>query len=264
MAIFAPGVTSSTVSFQLVDDDGTEDPETMTAEITSVTGDLVVNSGTATGTIYDADGPVLGADMDQVDEGDPGDEVALSVEVHLSYAAPDDITFGLQTQVVGFGAVPGDDFVPVDDTFTVPAGSSSVIVPIDVVSDDVVDDDDGVVMAIASNPSKGSTWNNTAVCKIVDDDEPGDGAGVAPVGAATGTSTTTEPDDADSATDLEVAQARNATTGRDDNGSGVPFLPIAALLAAGTAAGWFAFSRGGDDDEPANHGDVDPTGHIRL
>lgn len=277
VAILPPGATSGTISFPLVDDDSVEDPETMTAEIVSVTGGLIVNDGEATGTIYDGDGPVLGADMDQVQEGDPGDDVALSVEATLSYAAPDDITFTLQTQTVGFGAVPGEDFAPVDDTFVIPAGSTSFVVPVNVVSDDVVDDDDGVVMAVAKDPSRGSTWNNTAVGKILDDDEPGDGSDDGSgSGSGTGTDATDSDDDSDdpdsSTTTLdtdtdstEVAMSTTGGTEGDDDGSGPPLLPIGGLLAAGFAGAWWYLGRRSDDDDASvDASTIDPTGTIRL
>jgi Calx-beta domain len=278
LSIIPPGGTTGTITFPLADDDGVEDPEHMTAEIISVTGGLVVNDGDASGTVYDGDGPVLGATMDEVDEGDTGDDVALSVEATLSYAAPEDISFRLQTQVVGFGAVPGDDFVPVDDWFTIPAGSSSVVVPVHVVSDDVVDDDDGVVMAIASDPSVGTTWNNTAVGKILDDDEPGSGSGSGGTSGGSGTkvaqsgvdtTTTTDGDDtpdttaadrSDRGEDVELAAA--AGTSGDDDGSGVPFLPVAGLLAGGLGVAWWAFGR--RDQAEDDMATVDPTGTIHL
>jgi large repetitive protein len=273
VAIIPPHSTTGTISFPLVDDDATEDPESMIAEITNVTGSLVVNDGEANGTVYDADGPVLGATMDQVSEGDPGDDVSLAVEASLSYPVPEDITFTLQTQVVGFGAVPGDDFEPVDDTFTIPAGSSSVVVPIAVVSDDVVDDDDGVVMAIASDPSRGSTWDNTAVGKILDDDTAGDGSGTGDgsgesgvddetaVGTPGTTSTTSSTSTTDPTDDGEVAMATSAGADGDD-GSGPPFLPIAGLVIAGFAAAWWLFGR--RDDDATDTALVDPTGTIDL
>jgi hypothetical protein len=266
LAIFAPGTTTSTISFPLVDDDGLEDPEQMTAEITSVTGDLVVNDGTASGAIYDADGPVMGATMDQVDEGDPGDDVVLTVEVTLSYAAPEDISFTLSTQAVGFGAVPGEDFVPLEEIVVIPAGSTSVDVPIQVVSDDVVDDDDGVVMATASDPTQGTTWNNTAVGKILDDDTAGsggsgdgtdDGGGAAPSDDPT-TPTTAEADDRPVSASGELA----AATRRDDGeGMGIPFLPIAAVIVA-TGLGWWLFARRSNEDDAPRP--IDPTGPIHL
>jgi large repetitive protein len=277
LSIIPPGGTTSTITFPLADDAGVEDPEHMTAEIVSATGGVVINDGEASGTIYDGDGPVLGATMNEVDEGDPGDDVALSVEATLSYAAPEDISFRLQTQVVGFGAVPGDDFVPVDAWFTIPAGSTSVIVPVDVVSDNVVDDDDGVVMAIASNPSVGTTWNNTPVGKILDDDEPGSGSGagsgggsgtkVAPSGADTPstadgnpTSSTTESDRSDDSDDAEMTAAAGSSV--DDSGSGFPFLPVAGLLAGGFGVAWWAFAkRDSDEDDTAA---IDATGVIHL
>lgn len=275
VAIIPPHSTSGVVSFHLVEGDATEDPETMTVEITNVTGSLIVNDGDATGTVYDADGPVLGATMDQVSEGDPGDDVSLSVEATLSYAIPEDLTFTLATQVVGFGAVPGEDFEPVDDTFTIPAGSSSVIVPITVVSDDVLDDDDGVVMATATDPSRGTTWNSTAVGKILDDDTDGgagdaSGAGTGDDGADQGDDDSASDDSADDLSagttstthgdrDFEVAMAAASGT---DGGSGAPFLPIAGLTVAGFGAAWWLLGRrNGDRQDPRT---VDPTGNIDL
>ncbi|HSL59696.1 MAG TPA: hypothetical protein VK866_17745 [Acidimicrobiales bacterium] len=132
--------------------------------------------------------PGLGAGGDQLElsveghdteEGDPGDEVTLPFIVTASIAPATDVTFRFTTGVVGFGAEPGVDFEPVDAEVTLPAGETHVVVLVPVIPDDVVDDNDGLVIAWISDPSRGTITQGTAVAAIIDDDAPaGSGSAV--------------------------------------------------------------------------------------
>lgn len=112
----------------------------------------------------------------EVVEGDPGDAHVLQFEVTGSRSHGSDVTFRAHTGNLGFEATPGVDFTPVDETVTMPAGATSMVVDVPVTGDlDVEQDAEGaheLVVMWLEDASAGSITDGTALGTIHDDDAP--------------------------------------------------------------------------------------------
>jgi hypothetical protein len=107
----------------------------------------------------------------EVVEGDPGDGNVLAFEVTASRAHGSDVTMRAHTGNLGFEATPWVDFVPVDETVTMHAGQTSLVVEVPVIGDTDPEHDELVIIWL-SDPSSGSVANGTALGRILDDDTP--------------------------------------------------------------------------------------------
>jgi endoglucanase len=107
----------------------------------------------------------------EVDEGGPGDSHVLSFDVVGSHAVGADVTFRAFSGNLGFEATPGDDFTPIDEIVTMPAGATVTSVEVPVTGDSQVEDDELVIVWL-EDASAGTISDGTAIGRILDDDAP--------------------------------------------------------------------------------------------
>jgi hypothetical protein len=169
----AAGATEAELIFDLVQGDGVEEAETFVVHLIDIEGTDLIDPW-VNGEILDGDGPQLSVADTEVVEGDDGDTV-LEFEVETSYANPGPIDLRAYTATVGFGAEPPGDYEPVDETFQIEAHSFGTTTQVTVHGDTDVEDDEMLVLFIA-DPSAGGITDDTAVGRIVNDDEPLDEA----------------------------------------------------------------------------------------
>jgi hypothetical protein len=132
---FAAGSTDSkTIEIEVNGDQYKESNETFQVKLSNATNDATITRDTGTGTIVqDDDTKVTLMITDaKVTEGDSGTKQAVFT-VQLSAATSADTTFTAFTQ--NGTAVSGSDYTAVDQKFTIPAGSTSVTIPVTITGD---------------------------------------------------------------------------------------------------------------------------------
>ena len=135
---------------------------TMTA---SADGDVNASndSSTVVSTVYPA---VSLGDAAPV-EGDSG-ITGAQVEVRLSRTATHPVTLEYAT-VAGGDATPGVDYLPASGTLTFPPGAVQRWIPVSVLGDDVIENNEGFIVRLTGGQGAGSLDGSTVV-EIVDDD----------------------------------------------------------------------------------------------
>jgi hypothetical protein len=111
--------------------------------------------------------PVLTIGDLRVGEGNIG-TVAAGARVAMSTTASQPVTVSVST-ANGTAAAPGD-FSPVSSTATIPAGQTSVVVPVPIVGDVLGEPDETFTVRLAS-PTGATIGDATAVVTIVNDDD---------------------------------------------------------------------------------------------
>jgi hypothetical protein len=148
---FEPGGASTQpIDIQVNGDDFKEANETFQVKLSNATNATIVRD-TGTGTIQQDDDTkvVLIVKDAKVTEGDTGLKNANFV-VELSAASDVDTTFTIKTH--NGTAVEGSDYHALDKTFTITAGSTSVTVPVEIVSERVFEATESFFVTL-SNPS---------------------------------------------------------------------------------------------------------------
>lgn len=122
--VFAPGVTSQTLTVDPSSNGSIEPDETVIISLGAGTGYVVGAPADATGTITNDDFPNISVNNVTVTEGDSGTTNAVFT-VSLTAAAPGAVTFDIATATNG-SATSGQDYVANSQTgVTIPAGSTS-------------------------------------------------------------------------------------------------------------------------------------------
>ena len=170
---FAPGETRKTVAVTVIGDDLDEPDETVVLRLSRATNAEIAGEGGA-GTIVDDDGPpVLSVDSPAVEEGGPGETVAMRFAVRLStptakLAAVDYADAGTGTAQAGadYDAVPPGRlvFAPGDTVRTVEV----------TIRGDALDEPDETIRLAFANPADAELPEDGAAADgtIVDDDGP--------------------------------------------------------------------------------------------
>ena len=168
---FAAGVTTTTVSVDLVDDDDEEITETFRLELTEPSSNARLGDDplTASAVIVDDDGvPEMSVlDTSGVEGAGAVFEVRLSApsskDVTVDYAAVRDPT---AAQVA---AAPAQDFTPVTGTLTIPARSLSATLTVQL-PDDSLDEHAERFWLRLSNPAGATLADGTATGTVIDND----------------------------------------------------------------------------------------------
>lgn len=124
----------------------------------------------ATGTIIDNDQKTeLSISDARLTEGHEGYRT-MKFTVSLTEAITRDVTFVAETsQSKEFPATAGEDFIPLSKTFTIPAGQTSVVIPVSVYGD-TLDEFDERVRVVLSLANNATIADNIGVGTIVNDD----------------------------------------------------------------------------------------------
>jgi len=153
------GQTSATVTITTLADDLVEGPETITVQLESITSG---NTGyelpttVSTITLNDAETVSIAGTSDG-DEDGPVDG-AFAVTMSGTSTAATVVEF-----MVAGTAAPGTDFTALSGTVTIPAGQTSVTIPVPVLQDSVVESDETVIVTLDSvtNSSLDATDNTS-------------------------------------------------------------------------------------------------------
>ncbi len=174
-AVFLPGETTSTVVVTLTDDAVVEFDEQFTLAIGAVTGANAPATTTMTATIKDDDVAILSAGpSQQVVEGGTNARNPLNFTLQLD--RPSVRPISVSWRAAGGTATPSIDFVAPNrtaatGTVTIPAGATSLVVPVRVIGDNAVEGNETVIFSIVG-------VTNTVVSQvsatgiILDDDTP--------------------------------------------------------------------------------------------
>jgi len=224
-----PGASSGTIDVALLNDGLDEPDETVVVEITRVSGGSI-SSRSASGTILDDDPPpALSVAGGSVTEGDAG-HVTLSFPVSLSAASGFEVTVDYATS--DGSATEGLDYEAAAGSVSIPAGSTSASITVNVIGDTDEEGTETLTVTI-SNPANATLSAATATGSILDDDSgPVSGLPSRPSNAAC------------------VAPERptlNAAVAVEAAFPSLPALtkPVGLLQAPGMAGHWFAVEKDG-------------------
>ena len=211
---FAAGTTTQTIDVTVTGDATDEQNETVAVTLSSpVNAVLAVGAATGTGTIADDEAPTVSVDSPSVAEGAPGATATLRFTVTLSAASGRQVTVDYADAGTGT-ATSGTDYTALPaGTLTFAPGTTARTIDVSVTGDAEEEPDETVVVALSSPVN----------------------ATLAP-GAATGTGTIADDDEAD----LRVETGGPGTTTRTVNGhtvtvveeDGVPAGVVVALPSA--------------------------------
>ena len=174
-ATFLPGIQTATVVVTIVDDSTVEFDEQFTVSIGAVTGATAPAATSMTATIQDDDVAVLSAGPDQqVVEGNTNARTPLNFTLHLDRPSVHPIS--VSWRAAGGTATPSVDFVAANrtaatGTVTIPAGSTSVVVPVRVIGDTAIEANETVVFSIIG-VTNSVVSQVSATGTILDDDTP--------------------------------------------------------------------------------------------
>ena len=164
------GRVSGVISISVIGDTSVEPDETFRVVLRNPLGGTLGRS-VAIGTILNDDSAAPVATVFVTDatiaEGDSG-LTALSFNVNVSPPSDTEVTFNYAT--ADGTASSGDDFVPASGTVTIPAGSSSANINVDVMGDMVLEGDEIVVLTL-DNPIGAVLRKNQAIGVIINDDK---------------------------------------------------------------------------------------------
>ena len=170
------GTLSATIALPVVDDDILESSETVVLTLDSVisSGDAQITVGassTATITISDEDtatASVLATSSEAAEGGASG-----GFTVSLTHASDQDTTFSYQ---LSGAATSGSDYQAIPGTIVIPAGDTSVQVPVTVIDDGVLEPSEEVTLTLVSPLLSGDgevTVNTNAATVTISDNDSG-------------------------------------------------------------------------------------------
>lgn len=203
LVVINGGQTTKTLAFKIQGDTVAEPVESFLVEISNPTrGCIDPNNNTGTVTIVDNDGPanpsVSVADVSTTETDGPS---TVNATVSIDFAILNPVTVDLTT--VDGTAVSGSDYVAESaTTVTIPAGQTSVAVPIGIVGDEVFEPTETFTLNL-TNPTNATIGTGTGTVTI-NDDEP------TPPAVSIADATTTETDTA-STVDVTVSLDNTST-----------------------------------------------------
>ena len=161
------GETSVTVPVEVLDDTVVEDDETVTFTLEPDAAYVVGDSDTATVTIADDDAFTVTVSASDDVAGEPEDDGEFTV----TRSGADPVGELEVVVTVGGTATAGDDFTAIGSPVTIPDGETSVSVPVDVLDDSVVEDDETVTLTVEPDAAYTVGDPDSATVTIADDDE---------------------------------------------------------------------------------------------
>ncbi|MBL9122456.1 MAG: hypothetical protein JNG90_02410 [Planctomycetaceae bacterium] len=167
--VFEPGVIEKTVVITVNADEAFEGTESFKLRLTNATTPQAP-AVEATGTIFDADVPVLSVAASEITEGTGGTRT-LDFTVTLSPGSEGSVT--VQYQTVGGTAVEGTDYTATSGSLTFAPGETTKTVSVPIATD-AIDESAESFTLVLSQPTNATiaTEGGTATGTINDDDEP--------------------------------------------------------------------------------------------
>lgn len=167
---FPAGSTFKTITLDIVGDTTIEPDETVSVSLNLWAGNVTAGDLTATGTILNDDLPLLDISGASISEGDSGVKL-LNFTASLPVVLTQDVLF---TYNISAGtAIENVDFTPVPDTtVAIPAGTQSVILPVEILGDLDIEPNETVVLTLSRVSNRVAVASNTFSATILDDDLP--------------------------------------------------------------------------------------------
>lgn len=162
------GQLCTPVNIPILDDAVAEGNETFTVTLSNPSANVTLGNATATVTIADNEGvPSLSINSVSVNENDG----TAGLTVTLSAPAAQNVTFTINNQN-GTAVAPSDFTAISNQTFTIPAGQTSVAINIPVINDLLIEGNESFNV-VMSNPSANATiLTGTGSVTIIDNDAP--------------------------------------------------------------------------------------------
>ena len=144
------GTTSTTISIPVVDDSLLEGPETLTIELTEISGfsgDATIDENNNTASANIADNETGLVSVAATGNGSEDGPVAGQFTVTQDGITDTDtvVTFTLSGT-----ATPGDDYASFSGTVTIAAGTTSATIDVSVIDDDIIEGDETVIVTLDS------------------------------------------------------------------------------------------------------------------
>ncbi|MCB9016960.1 MAG: HYR domain-containing protein, partial [Lentimicrobiaceae bacterium] len=228
------GSTSATISVPVIDDNILEDDETVTITLSSITsGNSGISIGApyiATVTIADDDVATVSIAATDADAGEPNNNGQFTITMTKAADVATVITYA----VTGT-ATPGSDYTTLSGTVTIPAGSTTATIAVNVIDNLIIESSETVIAtltAITSGDANTSidTDNDEATVTITDNDAAivtitaNDPNAAEPSNNGQFTVSMTHPSDTD--TEISYTVSGTATAGSDYNSlSGTVTIP---------------------------------------
>ncbi len=169
MVTFDPGDVAKTVEVEIFGDTTVEDDETFLVKLSDAPGFVIVG-GNATCTILNDDNEppfvsILDADSDEGDQG----TTRVELTVTLSEALPADLLIGYSLQP---NTADDSDYLdPGAQTLTIPSGSLSAPLPVDIRGDTEIEEDESFTVMLDSIPATAQLADGEGRVTIRNDDQ---------------------------------------------------------------------------------------------
>ncbi|MCK7554699.1 hypothetical protein MKQ70_06665 [Chitinophaga sedimenti] len=168
---------SVTIPVTVLNDELIEQLETVTVTLTNSSAAIgaftigAANSATVNISDDDAVNLKLGVTATQPAAAEPATNGGFTISIAGGKLTSEAITV---QYTIGGSATPDADYQAISGIITIPAGASSVIVPVNVLNDDEVEDPETVVFTITGGTAANFSWtpdtNNEAIVTITSDD----------------------------------------------------------------------------------------------
>ena len=170
---FPADAASVTIPVVVLSDDLIEGDETVIVRIvgTSALSARPAAPDSATLIIVDANATTVSIEAGDVPAAEPGTDGLFVIRLGRGEVAPPQgITV---TYTINGSATPGEDYETLPGSVTIPAGQSSVLIPVVVLDDDIIESTETVIVTLLATDNLGATINpdnHTATVTIEDDD----------------------------------------------------------------------------------------------
>jgi gliding motility-associated-like protein/uncharacterized repeat protein (TIGR01451 family) len=166
--------TSVTIPLPVVNDTIAESSETVIVQLNTVTSSMPFVKGlpdTDTVIISDDDIEQVLIDASDADAAEPSNAGQFTIRIASGKPAAADITISLQ---IAGSATNGTDYASIPATVVLPAGNSSIIVPVTVQDDNLIEGDENVMVTLTNLTSAAQyaiNGKNKDTVVIADDDD---------------------------------------------------------------------------------------------
>ena len=233
VTIIIPANTASvTIPVDVIDDSTVETPETVIITLVNTSNPSVtVNTTPATVNINDTDDSIITVTATTPNAAEPNIDGLFTISANNPSSTPTTVTF-----TVTGTAINGTDYTNVPVTVIIPANTTSVTIPVDVIDDATVELTETVVITLVSTNNPSITVNTTPATVNISDDE-----------ASTVSVTATTPNAAEPNTDglFTISLTNPASTpttvtftvtGSAIGGTDYISIPVTVVIPANTAS----------------------------
>lgn len=165
---FAPGENTRTFLLPLIDDSFAEPNEFVNLILSEITGGAVLgDQPVALVSILSDDSIISFSEVSySVNEGTPGGRTLVQIEREGETSQSISVIL-TASQGTAFA---NEDFIPLTTNVVIPAGESTVLVPVQILDDQIVEESESVVLRLSSPSATASLGRAAASLTIVDDD----------------------------------------------------------------------------------------------